>query len=42
MKSEQNERPEQTKNRRVKPKWLIRKIPMGGPSAPEILMARLK
>lgn len=42
MSSAQNERPEQTKKRSVKLKWLIRKIPTEGPKAPEMLIARAK
>ena len=37
---EHNERPEQTKKRRVKLKWFIRNIPREGPKAPEMLVAR--
>ena len=42
MKSEHKDKPEQTKKRRVKLKWLIRNIPRGGAKAPEIVEARLK
>jgi hypothetical protein len=42
MKREHNDRPPQTKKRRVKLKWLMRKIPRGGDRAPEIVEARLK
>ena len=38
----QNERPEQARNRRVKLKWLISKIPTEGPKAPDMLIARAK
>jgi hypothetical protein len=42
MNSEHSDRPEQTKKRRVKLKWLIRNIPKGGAKAPEIVEARIK
>ena len=35
-----NDRPKQTKKRRVKPKWLIRSIPRGGAKALETLKAK--
>ena len=42
MNREHNDRPKQTKKRRVKLKWLIRNIPRGGAKAPETLKARIK
>ena len=42
MNREHNDRPEQTKKRKVKLKSLIRNIPMEGPKAPEMLKARVK
>ena len=40
MNREHNDRPKQTKKRRVKPKWLIRNIPRGGAKALERLKAK--
>jgi hypothetical protein len=40
--NEHKDRPEQTKNRRVKLKWLIRNIPRGGARALEIVKDRIK
>ena len=40
--SEHNDRPKQTKKRRVKLKWLIRNIPRGGARALEIVKDRMK
>jgi hypothetical protein len=42
MTSEHNDKPEQTKKRKVKLKWLIRNIPKGGAKAPEMVEARVK
>jgi hypothetical protein len=42
MNSEHSDRPEQTKKRWVKLKWLIRNIPKGGAKAPEIVEAKVK
>jgi len=39
MNREDNDRPKQTKKRRVKLKWLTRSIPRVGPKAPEMLKA---
>ena len=39
MNREHNDRPKQTKKRRVKLKWLTRSIPRVGPKAPEMLKA---
>ncbi len=40
--SEHNDRPRQTKKRRVKLKRLTRNMPMEGASAPAVVMARVK
>ena len=42
MKSENKDRPEQTRNRMGKLKWLIRNIPRGGAMALEIVKDRVK
>ncbi len=39
MNNKHNDRPKQTKKRRVKLKWLIRNIPRGGAKAPAMVEA---